>query len=305
MTSGTAAAAGQVVCGVDGSDAARHAVDWAADEAALRATGLELLHAWEPKAFQRHDWYGELLHDAGVEALQHYAERARTRRPGLTVTTDIVHDKAAAVLEEASTRAGLLVVGRRGLGGFTGLLLGSVSRKMAGRSHCPLLVAPMDETGEPGVPTGGGLEGRILVGVADATCTPALHAAFEEAELRHAPLHAVHAWSLPPVPSFGMQSLPVPADDKAFTAAQRDAESMLSLAVAPFRAEFPGVEVTAEVVHRPPVGAIVDLSDGARLTVVATHARRHDIGRTIGDVTYSALHHARSAVLMVPSGPRA
>ncbi|MCF2528918.1 universal stress protein [Yinghuangia soli] len=305
MTAGTPAPTGHVICGVDGSDFAQHAVDWAADEAVLRGTTLELVHAWEPKAFAPDDWHG-VLHDAGVEALHRHAEQARRRHVDLIVTTDVVHADAADVLEAVSARAGLLVVGRRGLGGFTGMLLGSVSRKLAGRTHCPLLVVPADERGTPpGADVTDGTVapcGPVVVGVSGATCAPAVAGAFHEAALRHVPVHAFHAWSFPPPPAFGLHAVPPPPGRAAFAAAQRDAETMLAEVTTPFRAAFPDVEVAESVINRPPVGALVDLSESAGLTVVALHPRPRDCGRTIGRVAYAALHHAHSAVLLVPTG---
>lgn len=306
MNTGFPAPTGPVICGVDGSLYAQHAVDWAADEAVLRGTDLQLVHAWEPRAFEPHDWYGGLVRDAGIEALQHHAAQARIRRPDLRVTTDVVHAKAPDALEEASTRAGLLVVGRRGLGGFTGMLLGSVSRKIAGRSHCPLLVVPADDRGRTASAAEAASQAReerhpVVVGVADTSCDGALRAAFEEAACRRLPLVAFHAWSFPPMPTYGLHSAPVPRGQDVFAAAERAAEAALAGILAPFLAEYPQVDARAEVIHRPRVGALIAVSERAALTVIATHRNSHGHGRTIGSVTYAALHHAHSAVLLVPT----
>ncbi|MDI2125444.1 universal stress protein [Yinghuangia seranimata] len=291
-----------VVVGVDGSDYARNAVDWAADEAALRGSPLELLHAWEPKAFEPHDWYGELLHDAGVDVLQRHAAQARERQPGIAVTTDIVHEKDTDTLEAASERAALLVVGRRGLGGFTGLLMGSVSRYLAGRSRCPLLVVPADEHGAGAVDPERPAR-RILVGIADVSCASAARAAFEEAALRGLAVKAVTAWSLPPIPaSSGYLGAAMPVPDDVYRSIGRAAESTLVDVLAPLRAEFPHVAVSAEVVQGPSGQVLVEASENAEMTVVAAHRRAHGVGRTIGSTAYAVLHHAHSPVLLVPAG---
>ncbi|MDI2129531.1 universal stress protein [Yinghuangia seranimata] len=289
-----------VIVGVDGSDSARNAVDWAADEAVLRGTTLELLHAWEPKSFESHDWYGELLHDAGVDTLQRHAVQARERCPGLTVTTNIVHEKDTDALDTASERAALLVVGRRGLGGFTGLLMGSVSRHLAGRSRCPLLVVPADERGagtvDPSTPAR-----KILVGIADATCEPAARAAFQEAARRGLAVKAITTWSLPPIPAAGgFVGAAVPLPDDVYRSIQRAAEKSLADVLAPLRAEFPNVAATGTVVSGPAGQILVDASEEAEITVVAAHRRAHNIGRTIGSSAYAVLHHAHSPVLLVP-----
>lgn len=297
MNAASSEAGDHVVVGVDGSHFARHAVNWAADEAVLRGARLELLHAWDPKAFGAHDWYGDLLRDAGAETLRTEAARVRRWHAELTVTTQMAHGNAATVLADASTRAGLLVVGRRGLGGFAGMLMGSVSRSLAGHSACPLLVAPADERGD----TDGSVAGRgIVVGVADTSCVPAVAVGFAEASLRRLPVRVVHAWSLPPVPMFGLVATQPPPGDEVFRAARHDAEAMLRQVVEPVGEHYPDVHETAEVVNRTPADALVGLSADAVLVVVAAHRRRHGVGWTLGPVGYAVLHHARSPVLLVP-----
>jgi nucleotide-binding universal stress UspA family protein len=84
--------------------------------------------------------------------VKHAAERASTeldaalsdtRAPaGVTVVRSAQQGPAAEVLVESSRDADLLVVGRRGRGGFVGLLLGSVSQRCAERAHCPVVIVP-------------------------------------------------------------------------------------------------------------------------------------------------------------------
>ncbi|MEU4096434.1 universal stress protein [Streptomyces sp. NPDC026673] len=143
------AAGGPVLLGVDGSPAGENAVDFAFAEAALRDTGILALHAWTPwntpvpppqdPALPYACRPGEL---AGIEerlVAEALAGR-RERYPGITVQTKMVRGGTREALIEESRTAQLLVVGARGRGGFTGLVLGSVSQAVLHHAHCPVAV---------------------------------------------------------------------------------------------------------------------------------------------------------------------
>jgi nucleotide-binding universal stress UspA family protein len=74
------------------------------------------------------------------EVLREAVERVRGDHPAITVQTAVVEGPPARVLVEMSADADLLVVGSRGLGGFSGLLLGSVSQQCTHRARCPVTV---------------------------------------------------------------------------------------------------------------------------------------------------------------------
>jgi len=136
----------RVVVGIDGSEGSNRALEWAAVEAARRGAVLEA-----------HTSYGlgyEFVTPKEVhEAMQHVLDEAERHvadlAPGLAFE-GVIHDgPPAKFLIEASTGADLLVVGSRGLGGFRGLLLGSVSRQCSLHAHCPLMIIrPAEEAGE-------------------------------------------------------------------------------------------------------------------------------------------------------------
>ncbi|MEV6615469.1 universal stress protein [Streptomyces sp. NPDC051051] len=144
-----ARADGPVVVGVDGSAAGRRAVDFAFAEAELRKVPLVALHAWTT-------WNAPL--PAPQDASEPYAnppgalageeERLlsealagfRERYPGVVVDHKVVHGGVREALIEASRSAQLVVVAARGRGGFTGLLLGSVSQALLHHAHCPVAI---------------------------------------------------------------------------------------------------------------------------------------------------------------------
>jgi nucleotide-binding universal stress UspA family protein len=113
---------------------------------------------------------------------------AREAAPDLPVDGEIIIGQAGAVLRECSRTAQLIVVGDRGLGGFAGLLAGSVAVQLAAHATCPIVIARGD----------GEREAPVLLGVDGSPANdPAVGFAFEEAALRGVPLLAVHAWTHP------------------------------------------------------------------------------------------------------------
>jgi nucleotide-binding universal stress UspA family protein len=148
--------AGPVLVAVAGSPQGQPAIAFAFFEAALRGTELVALHAWST-------WTGHGEHALGhpvelvelvgdVDRLQQEEERVlaetlsggRDQYPGVTVRPRLVRGRTRPALIEASADAQLMVVGARGHGGFTGLLLGSVSQAALHHAHCPVTVVRSD-----------------------------------------------------------------------------------------------------------------------------------------------------------------
>ncbi|WP_043495474.1 universal stress protein [Streptomyces viridosporus] len=140
---------GPVVLGVDGSAASAKAIGFAFAEAELHGADLVALHAWTgwnapmPAPQDERTPYanepGALA--AGEERLLSEALTGyRERYPDVKVRHETVHGGAREALIEASRTARLLVVGARGRGGFSGLVLGSVSQAMLHHAHCPVAV---------------------------------------------------------------------------------------------------------------------------------------------------------------------
>lgn len=160
----------RVLVGVDGSSAAQEALTWAYRYAARTGDGLHLLttyevepssnpysrsYAYAPDAkiaaqlTEAESRWREDRHRVAQERAEGMlsdlvrAVRAASERPGehVQVTTEsIAGGRPAEALVEGSRRAELLVVGSRGLGGFRGLLLGSVSQQCVAHAHCPVVV---------------------------------------------------------------------------------------------------------------------------------------------------------------------
>jgi nucleotide-binding universal stress UspA family protein len=132
---------GRVIVGVDGSASSVEALRRGAGIAERYGASLVGVTAWSyPDAWNGYvgaDWSPEQdAHEIATETAQAVFGDATPS----WFTAEIAHGAPAFVLIEATKTADLAIVGNRGRGGFAGLLLGSVSRSIAERAHCPVLI---------------------------------------------------------------------------------------------------------------------------------------------------------------------
>ncbi|MEU3252918.1 universal stress protein [Streptomyces sp. NPDC006997] len=141
---------GAVVLAVDGSGAGEAAVGYAFAEAALRAAPLVAVHVWNTWNERAYEGPGDPLptmvvdtdhlREAEQRVLDETVARWQPTYPQVTVERRLLRARTRPALIEASRHAQLLVTGARGRGGFTGLLLGSVSQALLHHAHCPVTV---------------------------------------------------------------------------------------------------------------------------------------------------------------------
>jgi nucleotide-binding universal stress UspA family protein len=131
---------GVITVGVDGSEGAQRALRWACEEARLRGAVVRVVHAWSyldqhGGRFDAH--YGEAdalrVIDDAIVALGVDGERVEFEQLA-------PNDLPARALLDAAAGSDLVVVGARGIGGFKGLLLGSVSQQVAQHAPCPVVI---------------------------------------------------------------------------------------------------------------------------------------------------------------------
>jgi nucleotide-binding universal stress UspA family protein len=138
-----------IVVGVDGSEGAQTALEWAAAEARLRNSPLRIVHAWHlPAAMYGSGgfvppvgvtWEDD-LEGAARAGLDKIVADASELLEGIEIERRLGEGPAATVLTDAARGADLLVVGSRGLGGFKELLLGSVGHQCAQHAPCPVVI---------------------------------------------------------------------------------------------------------------------------------------------------------------------
>jgi nucleotide-binding universal stress UspA family protein len=135
----------RIVVGVDGSDSARDALRWAIDEARRRKATVEAVYAWPPPFTAGYVYEGEINLGRFEEEAQQTldaAVEAADEAGSVPIERKLVAGAPAGALVEEAKGAALLVVCSRGRGGFTGLLLGSVSQQAAHHAPCPVVIIP-------------------------------------------------------------------------------------------------------------------------------------------------------------------
>ncbi len=277
-----------VVVGVDGSADARGAVDYAAWEAHRLHRPLRLVFGFQPIPVYGPSLAGDTiawpLRQARVR-LTDLADTIIQRHPDLSVVTAVIAGSPAGVLIDESRKASLIVVGSRGLGGFSGLLLGSVGGQVAMHAHCPVIVLrpPSAEALRPQPDTG-----RVVVGVdGSPEAARALGFAFEEAAGRKVPLVVVHAWRYASTVDGGRSV----------------AERLVEDALAGWTEKYPHVPARRHVVPGDSAAhALLDESVGAGLLVVGARGRGGFAGLRLGSVGHALVGHARVPVAIVHGG---
>jgi len=133
---------GRIVVGVDGSESSRDALRWAARQAEVTKSELRAVMSWDIPAMAYmssmpvgYDWESDTR-----QVLDATIDEVLGSTPRTDVTTVVVEGRPAPVLLEQSRDADLLVVGSRGHGAFTGMLLGSVSEHCVSHASCPVVV---------------------------------------------------------------------------------------------------------------------------------------------------------------------
>ncbi|GAA3507645.1 nucleotide-binding universal stress UspA family protein [Streptosporangium album] len=280
-----------ILVGVDGSRAGLEAVSWAVREAGVRGTGLRIVHvmpAWplEMSEDAPHADVGRWMRDGAASMLAEAVKRVREEDGRVPVESRLLPGDPRLVLIEATADAELLVVGSHGLGGFRGMLLGSVPLGVAGRTTCPVAVIR-----HPPAPP----YGEVVVGVDGSPAgAHALGFAFAEASLRGAGLRAVHAWHPPVIGGWGPSALAVAEE------AAEGERRLLAEALAGWGERYPDVKVTEQVECGHPVDVLKNASAQADLLVVGSRGRGDLTGLLLGSVSHSLLHQAACPLVVSP-----
>ncbi|MFI5916767.1 universal stress protein [Dactylosporangium sp. NPDC051541] len=266
-----------IVVGYDGSPEARRAVDWAAAEATRIGRGLRIVTTyditWPGAYYAAVAEQTEAAEQAAQALVTAIAAGVRQRQATIHVEAVTAASPAAAtLLDHGDAGAHLLVVGNRGAGGLTNLLLGSVSQQVA--THAKVPVAVVRGRPDPSV-------GPVVAGVdGSPSGDSALGLAFEAARSRGRVLVAIRAY---------------PADGGNETLERAALEESLTT----WRHKYPDVPVAPQVADGRPAAVLVDASRTATLVVVGSRGHGGFTGLLLGSVGQQLMHHADCPVLIV------
>jgi len=285
-------AATTTVVGFDGSAGACAALRWAVEGATSADDVIDVVSTWRAPVAAAPPWVVVPVIDEAEMAEAHrraVQERLDDALAGLDrgdaapqVRLRLVPGPAGPTLVDLAADAHVLAVGRRGHGGFLGLLLGSVSDYCAHHAACPVAIVPA----EPPAPTG-----RIVVGIdASAHADAALRWAAAEADRRGAELVALYAWSWLDQPIADGAQFDPGFDEVA-------ARAYAEKAVAAVGLDRP---VTVEVDCDLPARALVARSAAGDVVVVGTRGQGAVRQALLGSVSRQVVHHGAAPVVVVP-----
>jgi len=281
-------AARRIVVGVDASDNSLHAAIWAAHQAADLDVPLLVVHALDLGAtsvYSTAAGYTKDRRDQGTALLGAVARTLRKEVPGALVDTELFELSAPQTLVALSNNLDLIVTGTRGHGGFAGLLLGSVSLKLAAHAHGPVAVVRGEEPGEP--------DNEIVLGVEPDADEAPIRFAFATAAALGATLTAVRAWW--PHPAYAGYP-----EDIATT--ERDQAAQAEALIKELLDEYPGVKASVSAMRGNAVPMLIEASRGARLLVIGAHRKRSPLSVGAGYVVQGLLSHSPTPVAVIPVG---
>lgn len=284
-----------VVVGYDGSTESQRALRWAVEEARRRWTSLVICHAWhwpyparpsDPALLETFEVLARGVLDQGVQIATGLA-------PSLPVHPRLIAGGPSAVLVSESHAAQLVVVGNRGLGGFSDLRLGSAAVQVPAYAACPVVVVGRPEHDHRPA------SGHVVVGVdGSPAAEAAMGFAAEEAAIRGGRLHAVFCRP-PGGPGTGVPQEQGAAEAAEAEAVRRRAVTRFHETVAVWSEKYPDLRIETSVLDRPPREALREAAADAELLVVGARGLAETHGLPLGPVTQAMLHHAPCPVAVV------
>jgi nucleotide-binding universal stress UspA family protein len=278
--------------GVDGSWRDTGALEWALQESLLRHEPLQAVHVIERKLRHAPGWDLDVADDSSMEIVSEVQKQLDESPGSLDHEADLVVGPPARTLTELAAGSRMLVVGRRGMGTFKRMLIGSTSEAVAATTVVPVVIVPEHwQRGDH--------SGPVLVAVDDSENNDAIiEFGIEEATERGLAVRLVHVWDLPAM--YSWDAMNVAGVSAEWT---ENAEGHFENVVAGWRQKYPGLEIHADVRRGHPVDGVVTAAYeyDAQLLVVGTRYHTRLRSFLAGSVTRGVLHHATCPLAVVPA----
>ena len=291
---------GSIVVGVDDSDGTRAAISWAASAARAAGWPLTFVHAFVDLVHPPVRGFIAPEADLRAEA-DELVDRAEAylRSTGWTdqPTPRIIHPaRPADLLKELSDEALMVVVGRRGTGGFRDMLVGSTAYAVAEHCDAPVVIVP--KGWDPDVAQ----DKPVVVCVTQESGEAEIRFAFDFASRTSQRLEAIHVIA-PPIylASDGIGGHWTTTEGWA---TQRDEaidreRHLLSEQLAGWRDKYPDVDVDYTVAYGYPAGVLLDKASAAGLLVVGGRNHGRFASAFVGSVARNLMHHATCPLAVV------
>lgn len=287
-----------VVVAVDGSTASNNAVRWAANTAMKRDIPLRLATSYTMPQYLYAEGMvpsEELFSDLQAEAMEKIEaarELAHEVAPDILIGHTVAEGSPIDMLLEMSEDVTMIVLGSRGLGGLSGMVMGSVSAAVVSHASCPVVVVREDNN-----VTENNKYGPVVVGVDGSDVSAkATEYAFAEADARDAELIAIHTW----MDMQAQSSLAgLAAAQNQWEAIEAQQAQVLTERLAPLVEKYPNVAVTKIITRDRPVRALAEQADSAQLLVVGSHGRGGFRGMLIGSTSRALLQSAPCPMMVV------
>lgn len=287
-----------IVVAVDGSEASDTAVLWAANTAVKRQQPLKLVTAYSMPQFMYADGmvppqelYDELEGEAG-DKIDNARRIVEEFDSSISISHEVKESSPIDFLLDLSETAEMIVMGSRGLGGLSGLVMGSVSAAVVSHADCPVVVVRKDNN-----VNAGNKYGPVVVGVDGSSVSrKAMEIAFKEASARKAPLRAVHAWSDAQFHTSYVGVVEEQAQMKNLIAEQ---QQLLTDELAPLVEKYPDVAVEEVVERERPIHSLKEAAEDAQLLVLGSHGRGGFKGMLLGSTSRALLQYAPCPMMVV------
>lgn len=295
-----------ILVGIDGSTNAELAMQWAADIAVATNRPLRLLSCYSLPVMvglgAAAGYMGPMLTSeeireidaANRKVLEDMKAKVLEGRAGLNVELFLDQGSPAAALLKASEDAAMIVLGSRGVGSTTALVLGSVSYAVAHRAKCPVMLVPESADRKKA--------GRVLVGVdGSKSSTQAAVWALHFAESLKRSVELVAAWQYPYAamsPEIGM--VMGPDIEELRHAMKRDSRKLVDHVKTQLSVdEHSHVSITTEVVEGSATEALIDHSTPADVLVVGSRSKSLIASALLGSTTLAVAHRSACPVVIV------
>ncbi len=284
-----------IFVGVDAAWQDSGALDWALREAYLKDLPVRAVHVVEEKLPAGAYFAPPGVDAAAKQLIADVGDYLAGDDDGAEYTTDILTGPPAVQLAKAASGAAMLVVGRRGTGLLSRLLIGSTAEAVTHLADVPVIVVP--DRWQPYH-----LGGPVVVGVDekeqdDAAIAFAVTAATE----RKVPLRMVRVWDLP-----SMYSWDVAAVMEQYDGWLEESDKQLQTKADQWRAKYPELEIQAETRRGHPVAGLISTAEENKADLLVLGGRNHRRITTLllGSTARGVLHHAPCPVAVVHEARR-